>query len=178
MRTIVSIVVVALALPASADPGFGAAHQLAISSDANVAFQYVSISPGNVSSTTILLEPALDYFVVDKVSVGGFVLIARTSTSGGMTDSTSTTFGIGPRVGYHVVLGDKLSIWPKASLTIASASSGNQSSTNLGLTVFAPLLYHPAPHFYLGIGPALHADLSGDFRSTTFGLLFTIGGWI
>jgi hypothetical protein len=34
------------------------------------------------------------------------------------------------------------------------------------------------PHFFLGIGPLLSVDLTGDHKATTFGAGFTIGGYL
>jgi hypothetical protein len=39
-------------------------------------------------------------------------------------------------------------------------------------------MFHPAPHFFVGLGPFLDADLSGDSRATTWGAKLTIGGWM
>jgi hypothetical protein len=55
--------------------------------------------------------------------------------------------------------------------------SGSNSSTHLGLVLSAPFLYHPARHFFLGIGPLLSVDATGDNKQTTFGAGFTIGGY-
>lgn len=39
-------------------------------------------------------------------------------------------------------------------------------------------MFHPVEHFFLGLGPALDLDLSGDRKATTVGIRLTIGGWI
>jgi hypothetical protein len=40
------------------------------------------------------------------------------------------------------------------------------------------VMLHPATHFFIGFGPALDADISGDVKSTTIAGRLTIGGWI
>jgi hypothetical protein len=51
-------------------------------------------------------------------------------------------------------------------------------ANNLALNLFVPLMLHPAPHFFLGFGPALDVDLTGDTKSTTIAGRLTIGGWL
>jgi len=45
------------------------------------------------------------------------------------------------------------------------------------LEVFAPFLYHVAPHFFLGAGPFLSYLVKGG-PDTQYGLDFVIGGWL
>ncbi|MGH7435736.1 MAG: hypothetical protein ACRENE_08680 [Polyangiaceae bacterium] len=168
---------------------FGERGQVAISSEVGLTIENTSISGGNGSTTNIQLEPALDYFLARELSVGLFVLFDYTSASAGHSD----TFGIGPRVGYNFTISDLLSVWPKAGLSFESNSSttsvslagappGTSTSTtisgsNLALNLFVPLMFHPARHFFVGFGPFLDTDLSGDARATTWGGKMTIGGW-
>jgi hypothetical protein len=39
-------------------------------------------------------------------------------------------------------------------------------------------MVHPAEPFFMGFGPALDVDLSGDNRATIIAGRLTIGGWI
>jgi hypothetical protein len=71
----------------------------------------------------------------------------------------------------------------QANATGAPNNTGTQSSATVSL--FAPLLVHPAPHFFVGLGPTLSRDLgrgsnflSSDDPSTSAGAALTIGGWI
>ena len=52
------------------------------------------------------------------------------------------------------------------------------SNTALALNLFVPVMFHPVEHFFLGFGPALDTDLSGDAKVTTFAGRLTLGGWI
>jgi hypothetical protein len=165
---------------------FGARSQIAISSDAGLSIENTSLSGVDGSTTTVVLNPALDYFVLDNFSVGGYVGLNYVSTTGG----SSTKFSVGPRVGYNIAFAERFSVWPKLGLSFASTSqkadiavpSGGtttQSTTNtaVAINLFVPLMFHPVEHFFLGFGPALDADLSGDNKSTTIGGRLTIGGW-
>jgi hypothetical protein len=52
---------------------FGVARQIAISSDAALTIQRRSLSGTEGGTTAIQLAPAADYFVIDSLSVGGFI---------------------------------------------------------------------------------------------------------
>lgn len=167
---------------------FGGQGQLAISSEVGLLLSSTTISGGNGSTTNVLLAPAADYFLVRDLSVGAFVNWNYTSAGAGH----ASAFGIGARVGYDFDVSDLLSIWPKAGLSFIDNSSTTSfstgtpgqsmsttvSSTNLALNLYVPIMFHPAPHFFVGFGPFLDTDLSGDARATTWGGKMTIGGWM
>jgi hypothetical protein len=166
---------------------FGGKGQIAISSDAALAIERRSLSGVSGGTTAIHLAPAADFFVIDNLSIGGFVAFDYTKTG----DSDSNRFSIGPRVGYNLPFSDLISIWPKVGFSFAHTSVTNSTSGPGGSTVsvsntadafalnlFAPIMLHPAPHFFAGFGPFLDTDLSGDTRATAFGARLTIGGWI
>lgn len=178
------------AIPA-VDPGtpagrFGAARQLAISSDAGLFIENTSQSgdDDSGSTTNLQLRPAFDYFVIDHLSIGGFVALDYSKVPAG----DSTTWGIGPRIGYDIPLSDRFSIWPKVGFSFASTSTstevdsplvdGDATSSNVALNLFAPVMFHPVEHFFLGFGPALDTDLSGDVKTTTIAGRLSIGGWL
>ncbi len=56
----------------------------------------------------------------------------------------------------------------------APSADGN----HLALNVFAPVMFHPVQHFFLGFGPALDTDLTGDAKQTIIAGRLTIGGWM
>lgn len=166
---------------------FGEKGQLAISSDAGLAITYANVGGGGGSTVTLTLRPAADYFLIENLSLGGFVGLDYTSYDGGH----STQFAIGPRVGYNIPLSPLFSVWPKAGLSIAHTSIGSDitdgagnkvsvsaSNTALGLNLFVPFMVHPAEHFFLGFGPALDVDLTGDNKATVIAGRLTIGGWL
>ena len=166
---------------------FGTKRQIAISSEAGAVFTTTSISGVDDSSTAFVFRPGVDYFVVNRLSVGAFFGVEYQSQAGG----SSTTFGIGPRVGYDIPFSDRFSIWPKVGLSynattvkvdaqtvsgvdIASTSTSNNA---VALNLFAPIMFH-TNHYFAGLGPALDTDLSGDAKATTFAVRVTLGGWL
>ncbi len=167
-------------VPANSPSGvFGGKGQLAILAEAGVVFSHTSISGQDTSSTTLVLRPAIDYFVIDHLSVGLFTGVDYAKAKG----ASVTTYGIGPRVGYDIPLTARFSIWPKAGLSYNSTTlktdtpSFSDSSSALALNLFAPVMYH-TNHYFVGFGPALDTDLSGDLKATTFALRLNVGGWL
>jgi hypothetical protein len=176
---------------------FGKAGQIAISSDLELSFESRSFKEPEgedpKSLTTIIIAPALDYFVIDGLSVGGQIGYGRQSQG----DFSSQLIGIGPRVGYNLGLTDNISIWPRLHFRYAMISTDvqftdpvtgesrteKQSGSKMTVGVDAPILFHPVPHFFVGIGPFFSMDLSSKHededstKDTAFGLATVVGGW-
>lgn len=165
--------------------GFGAEKQVAIAADLNISFNHV----GENDTSTFSLAPALDYFIRPQLSVGGQVRLDFSKYPLGNAQSRSdTVLGLGPRVGYLVPLADMFSLYPRAGIYYQHVTS----STSMGMTttsgsynlfsffVFAPFMFHPVPHFFVGLGPHINADFAGAneaIRTFRFGLSSTVGGW-
>ena len=167
--------------------GFGVLGQLVVSDD--VALNVIHQSQGDSSSWNIALQPALDYFIAPNISVGGSLGIAHGSSStSGVSGSTDVTaIAIAVRGGYALRLTEMLSLWARLSLgyTHMSVSFGgmDQSGYQIPLQIFAPLMFHPVQHFFIGVGPALGLELVSKVegnsvdKETDIGLLSTIGGY-
>lgn len=148
---------------------------------------HTSVSGVDGSSTTFTLRPGVDYFLINRLSLGAFLGIDYQSVPGGST----TTFGIGPRVGYDIPFSDRFSIWPKAGLSFNSTSvnvdadevggiatpASDTSNSAMALNLFVPFLFH-TNHYFAGLGPSLDTDLSGDAKATSFAVRITLGGWL
>jgi len=166
---------------------FGEHGQLAIMGEAGALVTHTSVSGADGSTTTVLVQPAVDYFVIDHLSIGAFTGISYSSAPGGST----TTYGIGPRVGYDIPLSGRFSLWPKAGLSFDSTTvkvdaesiggviipAASSSNTALAFNLFAPLMFHDH-HYFAGFGPSLDTDLSGSPKATTIALRLSIGGWL
>lgn len=174
---------------ASPSGRFGLKGQKAVSSDAGLSITNISVSGADGSATTLVLRPAVDFFVSDSLSLGGFVGIEYAKAPGGSSSAVS----LGPRVGYNLPIAARVSVWPKAGFAIARTSQtdegatlpngvvlGDEDDTNTSfqLNLFVPVMFHPVQHFFLGLGPALDQDLSGDSKATTVAVRLTLGGWI
>ena len=163
---------------------FGGRGQLAISTDAGLYVSTTSTSGVDGSTTRLTLRPAVDYFVFNNISAGGVIGLDYTSTSGAHT----TTFAIGPRVGYNFAFAERFSFWPKLGFSYSSSSTSvaveptppgtSASGNHFALNVFAPVMFHPVQHFFVGFGPALDTDLTGDAKQTTIAGRLTVGGYL
>ena len=196
MLTLAPMLVLASAGPARADDstpratsspgGFGAVGQVAVSAD--VQLDVVHRSQGGASRTTVVIRPALDYFLMPSLSVGGFVGWSSGNTSlgplAGNTDLTEVS--IGARIGYDLRLADTLSLWGQLRLayahdTFTPAAGTGTSGSVVPITLFVPLIFHPAPHFFVGVGPVLSQQIVNSIAmesvATDFGLQSIIGGW-
>jgi hypothetical protein len=166
-----------------------------------IDIQHTSLDNNGGSVTRVGLAPALDYFVVDNLSLGAQLLFDLVTISPGSVGAgqpqpqgtTITTFGIAPQVGYNIALGDNFSIWPKLFFAYSNSSQSNNGPTGQVFTLggFVPFLYHPVRHFFLGIGPNLSTQLGNSSsvsasnvttttysdKATAFGIMATFGGY-
>jgi hypothetical protein len=151
------------------------------------------------SSWDLTLAPSVDYFVLRNLSVGGYVMYEHDYVTPPYNPPVIAVanagkyaynlFGVGPRIGYHIRFNDRLSAWPKLSLVFSdSTTTGGFWTESVLVEVDVPLLLHLAPHFFAGLGPGVHSALwtaqhgfgqtHTGLRETTYGLFFTLGGWI
>jgi opacity protein-like surface antigen len=181
-----------VAAGASVTPGspvsvFGNKGQIAISSEVGATFERTTVSGTDGSTTSFTLRPGVDYFLMKGLSLGVFGGVHHESVPAGST----TTFAVGPRVGYDFAFSDYFSLWPRAGVSfnstkvevdgveVGGVETPSASTTNdaVAINLFAPLLFH-THRFFAGVGPALDTDLSGDAKATTFAVRVTLGGWV
>jgi len=128
--------------------------------------------------TEIAVQPSLQYFVTRNLALGLGVSYRRDSTP----DVTLNGYAIIPSVGYNLRYGEHVSVFPQLffSASHATVSEGSGPDDVFAVGVFAPVLFHAAPHFFLGIGPqwstaGTSSDLLGFQR---LALQTVIGGWL
>lgn len=102
---------------------------------------------------------AVDYELANHLTVGAAAYFSWASYAvEGLTSSVSSTgFGLAPRVGFALALGDRFAFWPRAGLSFGYASttpenpsSGRTTTSSyltLTLNVEPTLVYMPAAHF-------------------------------
>lgn len=160
---------------------FGQSGQVAFSNENSL-----QVSHSSDGITTINIAPAADFFVMKNLSIGGVIGFDYAKVG----NHHGTRFEIGPRVGYNLSFTNMLGVWPRVGFSFAHSSAGytvamgdqdvstSKSNNSIALNIFVPLMMHPATHFFVGFGPFLDTDLSGDNRVTAYGLRLAIGGWL
>jgi hypothetical protein len=164
----------ASAFPAAAASNFGVAGTWVLSMQSNNAgsatpsFLFAKQASGG---SRLLIQPGLDYFIGNGISVGGVVGFGYTSGS-----PATTVVNLGARAGFNQGLNEHVSFWPTIGIDGQYIHNATSNST-AALEVFAPFLYHVAPHFFVGAGPFLSYLVKGG-PDTEYGLDFVIGGWL
>jgi opacity protein-like surface antigen len=113
---------------------------------------------------------AFDWVPIQNLTIGGaawlYVDLQATDTKSGSssTDQAKLTYwGIAPRVGYIVPMGDKLSFWPRAGIEYnnVSSSDGSESITQFAVDLEAMLVISPWNHFGFTVGPTADIPITG-----------------
>jgi opacity protein-like surface antigen len=161
-----------------AGPWFGQAGQVAIGADLQLSL--IRESGEGSSSTAIVIQPGLDYFVAPNISVGGLLSYAHGSAASVGTN----TFGLQVRAGYNLQLSDTFSWWLRAGFGYfhGTSSSGgvDVSASNFTFQLYVPILFHPVPHLFIGFGPTITTDLAtsdNTSKLTFLGLQSVVGGY-
>lgn len=153
---------------------FGQAGQIVISNSLGLigGLDGLGLGVGRYEGGTwvVVVQPALDYFVAPNISVGGLVGLRYTKPSFG---DSNTELHLGARAGYNLVLTDVISLWATLGIKFVDPGVGDSFTS---AKVFAPFLFHPVPHFFVGLGPSFEQGLSDSF--TNFGLESLIGGYL
>jgi hypothetical protein len=161
---------------AEAAGGFGAEGQFALSLGATGDEHFFFHKSGG--AWQLHVAPAADYFVIPHLSVGGVVAYDHASGGGGPGTSGvgSDAFTLWPRAGYSFGINDKFSVWPLGGFALTYLSANHAHQTDTWFTVYLPVLFHPAQHFFVGLGPNVRVHLSGQ-DDTAWGIDSVLGGW-
>ncbi|WNG45162.1 hypothetical protein F0U60_14390 [Archangium minus] len=149
--------------------GFGAAGQITISSDASAN---IGFSTAGADAFFINLNPSVDYFLQQNLSIGAAVLLSRSFADG----PDLTGLGLSLRVGYNHALSEQVSLWPRLSVGFQHSIAGSFSSTAFVADIFAPVLFHVVPHFFIGAGPRVNFA-AGDASGVSISIDTTLGGY-
>ncbi len=183
--------------PASVRRAFGDVGRTVLTNELDLGASYTSYAGTGSSTASYDVLFGLDHFASEHLSIGfaaggGFGHTKGLQPDGSSVDAAVSSLLLSARVGVDVPLIGSLSLWPRLGLTLGAThyteTSGDKinestrSTTTLSVT--APLLVHPAPHFFFGVGPSFTHDLSGktdrgsELRATSFGLGGILGGWL
>jgi hypothetical protein len=165
------VVLFLLGLAARAETNFGARGQVVPFG----AFSYTHASAGGGSADLLSFAPGVFWFPTNSVAIGGSVQYSYGSGGG----FTVHDLGFEPTVGFGVPLGDRFALFPRVGMafTWQFPSPGN-STDRIFIDGFAPVLFIPASHFYIGFGPALTVDVANSLaKQTNVGFTTEIGGY-
>ncbi|MBS2028102.1 MAG: hypothetical protein JST54_09385 [Deltaproteobacteria bacterium] len=158
----------------------GARMTLSLANDMQGSLGYLNVH-GN-SGFELSLGPALDFFPVEHLSAGAVIRFNVVS----FNSNTNVFFGIEPRVGYAFQVAPNITLWPRGGLEIDSSSStlfttlGGSTGGGVifGFDADMPILFGLGERFYIGFGPAIHTEFTGDIKSNFVGFQFYLGGWV
>jgi hypothetical protein len=97
-----------------------------------------------------------DYFLTKSISAGAALAFGR-STAG---SNSFNAFQVAPRLGYGMMVGPWLGVWPRAGVTYVSLT--NQSY--LGLTIDLAAVIVVAQHLAITLAPVANIALSGTSK--------------
>jgi hypothetical protein len=146
-----------------------------------------STTPSEVKITTLWLAPSLDWFVVDRVSIGGSIGVSNTHaevSGGGQQD----IFGaqIAPRVGYAVPLTRAIAFWPRIEGQYGFMLVGAQNaSSSVAVRANGGFVFRAGENVMVDVGPYAQwrsttqkesqLGPEGDSKVTQLGMRFTFG---
>jgi len=175
IRWAVALVLCATAAAAAErDEAFGARGRVLVSGAVSLT-NVSSSASGSSSLTTLALAPSVQGFVAPGVAVGLQLQLAYLTGSG----QSATAFSFLPSIGYCVEVGHDTCLLPQFQAGVQLIDFGPVTSTAFVVGGQIPLLFRPAPGFFVGFGPSLLADVSrsnSNGKLLTFGLQSTLGG--
>jgi len=130
-------------------------------------------------TTTFWFAPAADYFILDRLSVGGLIEVASTSrtdktktTNNGNTVEreedrpTTTAFTLLPRVGYMFPITSRFAIWPRGGIGYATRqnviATGKESFSAFIFSADVPVIFRINETFFLSAAPEFTVSLGGE----------------
>jgi hypothetical protein len=165
---------------------------------------YETFSASNAAFFNANLGIGVDRFIARNVSLGIDLEGSYSDNKGygatSFNDTSSTHFAGGLRFGVNVPLAHQWSWYPRVSLGLESNHTDTKpidefhgapfppssSTSSLGpwIHLYAPILFHPAAHFVVGVGPgitrnfgALRGGPYDGSQTTELTAEFALGGW-
>ncbi len=182
---------------------FGEKGEWVLGNELAASLSSTSYAGTGSSAGGLNIYGGFDYFMTDGVSVGGGLWTSYQTTtgidaaSGSQVDSSVRSAGLFARLGLNVPMASWISWYPRLAMAFglrnyeetAGAYENSPSGTIVSVTCFAPLLVHPAQHFFVGFGPSIYQELShavvyADYptqiqnQATAIGVGLVVGGWL
>ena len=166
---------------------FGEQNRTVLSGSA--AFGWLTDQRFGGSTVSLGGSASVDHFFFSSASLGlalsgGYTRTESPSPSGGASVAEQATAFVEPRFGYVLPISERFSFYPKVGVGFGVATSPATSFT-IDADIDARVLWHFAPHFFVGFGPSLALQLFAEdargqslARSTSVGAALSVGGWL
>lgn len=170
---------------------FGRAGQVVITAGPAVSVQRLSCGGSTGSSHTVSIPVGV--FVSERILVSltpTFYWGKQRYGEANEPGETSSGLSLAPTLAWNFVINQNFSLLPTASLGIgwsrrnfvSAGEEVTQKDTSHSIGMSMPLLFHPGPHMFFGLGPSFSVSRSkyGEQRQTYVSfspLAFTLGGW-
>jgi hypothetical protein len=184
---------------ADVPPLFGAKGQVVLSGTSVLSASHYEYDNSQATGSSFEFSPGADYFVARGVSIGidadaSYVYAQGYDSSGELFQARTTRVAFAPRVGFNIPLGRMVSLYPRFTLGYESISTletdafgengVTASQSGAFVKLFVPILFHPIPRFYIGVGPDLFHDFGAvtggptpGGQATTLGASFVVGAY-
>ena len=150
-------------------------------------FGYAHDSSNGQTTNSVSVAPGAMWFFADGFAAGmqaGFSWRSGSvlSISGVIfpTPDTTTTLNLAPVVAAALPLGERLTLFPQLSAGFSWSWAGGGTAHGIEAEIFAPIVFTPVEHLFLGFGPFFATVIEGSSPSSgnkAFGLQSQIGGW-
>jgi hypothetical protein len=139
------------------------------------AYLFTNGAGGQLGGPFVAPRIGLDYFVIDRLSVGlalgyandsGETERTQNGNAQGETEISTTAYLLNPRVGYAVMFSPNAGIWPRLGVSYAKVTQ-NVADTETSTGIFAItgellLVLSPFEHVGFTIGPTVDFGLFGS----------------
>jgi hypothetical protein len=186
-------------------PHFGDQGEVVVTNSLVASINSLHYAGTDSSSLNVGFGGAVDWFMFHEVSLGVACNLSYAGasgidgTTGRQTVYTTGKTTVAPRLGLNLPIGRSISVYPVLELGFGSVNydeteSGLENkgtSTLVALSLFAPVLVHPAPHVFVGFGPSVYTELSDSVsfpnvpqapsiqnREVAYSAGLVIGGWL
>jgi hypothetical protein len=129
---------------------------------------------------------AVDYFVIESLSVGGTITYFRTDRDDDNPndDDDWSGFLFAPRVGYAIPFADMAGFWPRGGFSYVHFDDDPNDWDEFALNIEAMFWLSPAEGMAFVLGPTLDIGITGerdpdtDIQNTVVGVSVGLMGWL
>lgn len=137
-------------------------------------FNYTVTREGTDSMKVLSVSPSVDVFVSHHWSIGGTISVFHQNVVTGALDANSspptdsydlTNVAVIPRVGYAILLGDQLLLWPRVALGFSGSEMHSQQAAFVSgpsqwlASLDVPFVFAITKNVFLSAGPEVRGTM-------------------